>query len=187
MPVFLFYPQTPDGACLTFVSASLADDAEAVRHAAQVLADHASADEVAVWQGERLIAVHGRDSSATPPAIGHVLLVEDCFFQAETFKLAFREAGFAVACASGEADAAAQLQARTPDIALVDIDLGDGPSFAVAETLEAQKVPFLFVTGYDRAILPARWRHIGHVCKPVMGSQVVEAAKAVINPSPLAA
>ncbi|PVM83504.1 hypothetical protein DDF62_24660 [Caulobacter radicis] len=182
MAVFLFYPRLHDGACLTFVTASLADDAEALRHAALVLADHDSAETVSVWQGERPVGAVGQ-GGFTSPSRGAVLLVEDCFFQAEAFSLSLRGAGFAVTCAGDEAQALAHLRRHDPDAALVDLDLGEGPSYAVAEALEAQGAPFLFITGYDPGVLPPRWRHVDHVCKPVMGGQVVEAAERLLGPT----
>lgn len=182
MAVFLFYPRLPDGACLTFVTASLADEAAALRHAALVLEDHGSAQTVTVWQGERAVGAVGR-ADLTPPSRGPLLLVEDCVFQAETFSLALRAAGFAVTCASTTLQALAHLRRHIPAAALVDLDLGEGPSYAVAEALAAQDTPFLFVTGYDRAVLPARWRQIHHVGKPVMGGQVVEAVERLLAPT----
>lgn len=189
MAVFLFYPRLHDGACLTFVTANLPDDAAALRHAGLVLEDHGSAETVTVWQGERLVGAVGV-ADLTSPSRGSLLLVEDCFFQAETYSLALRAAGFAVSCASSEAQALAHLGRHVPAAALVDLDLGEGPSYAVAETLETLDTPFLFVTGYDRAVLPARWRHIGHVGKPATGVHLVEAVERLLartashNPAP---
>lgn len=182
MAVFLFYPRLPDGACLTFVAANLANDAAALRHAVLVLEDHGSAEAVAVWRGERRVGAARRPHPARP-ARGAILLLEDCFFQAQTFALALREAGFAVICASGEDDALAKLKPGVPDLAVVDINLGQGPSYAVAEALAARDTPFLFVTGYDRAVLPARWRGIDHVGKPATGSHVVKAVERLLEKS----
>jgi CheY-like chemotaxis protein len=51
---------------------------------------------------------------------------------------------------------------RPPEFALLDVSLIREKSFAVAERLEALKIPFAFVTGYGAdARLPAAF-----VCKP---------------------
>lgn len=45
---------------------------------------------------------------------------------------------------------------RPPDFALLDVSLNREKSFAVADRLEALKIPFAFVTGYGAdTILPA--------------------------------
>jgi DNA-binding LytR/AlgR family response regulator len=45
---------------------------------------------------------------------------------------------------------------RVPDFALLDVGLVREKSFAIAERLEALKIPFVFVTGYGADVrLPA--------------------------------
>ena len=47
------------------------------------------------------------------------------------------------------------LNAHMPDVAVLDINLGDRNSFPVADRLAAAGVPFLFATGYgEQAMLP---------------------------------
>jgi uncharacterized lipoprotein YbaY len=41
------------------------------------------------------------------------------------------------------------------DVVLVDISLGPGPSFKLAETLKDNGIPFAFATGYDQDVIPA--------------------------------
>jgi hypothetical protein len=55
--LFAFYPYRADGSATALEIHELADDAEAMRRARAVLADHRSAAEVVVWQGERRIGV----------------------------------------------------------------------------------------------------------------------------------
>jgi CheY-like chemotaxis protein len=50
--------------------------------------------------------------------------------------------------ASSVAKALEMIAERAPDFALLDVGLVREKSFAVAERLEALKVPFAFVTGY---------------------------------------
>lgn len=57
MPIYTFYPQMADGASLTFDAVELEDDAAAIGHCQLVLAEHRSAVEVVVWDGDR--RVHG--------------------------------------------------------------------------------------------------------------------------------
>jgi hypothetical protein len=62
--LFTFYPCRADGSAVAFEALELADDATALARARAVLADHASAVEVVVWQGERRVGVIVRE--ATP-------------------------------------------------------------------------------------------------------------------------
>lgn len=65
MPLFTFYPCRSDGSSPAFESVECSDEAAALRRARRVLAEHASAIEVVIWQGERCIgAVHRAASPA---------------------------------------------------------------------------------------------------------------------------
>ncbi len=57
MPIYTFYPRMVDGSALMFDAVELADDQAAIGHCRLVLAEHRSATEVVVWEGER--RVHG--------------------------------------------------------------------------------------------------------------------------------
>lgn len=66
------------------------------------------------------------------------------------------------------ADALNQLRTFTPRAAVLDFNLGDGTSEAVADRLLADGVPFVFATGYgDSVMIPARFGHVPVVRKPV--------------------
>jgi DNA-binding NtrC family response regulator len=78
--------------------------------------------------------------------------------------------GFEVATVRTAATVARALEMiaeRAPDFALLDVGLGREKSFAIAERLEALKIPFVFVTGYgatDR--FPARFANKPRLNKP---------------------
>jgi len=55
------------------------------------------------------------------------------------------------------AAALAQLDARMPDIAVLDVNLGGERVYPVAERLDAVGVGFVFITGYGKSGLDARW------------------------------
>jgi DNA-binding LytR/AlgR family response regulator len=55
---------------------------------------------------------------------------------------------------------------RLPDFALLDVGLVREKSFAIAERLEALRVPFAFVTGYGADGVPAALAHIPRLAKP---------------------
>jgi hypothetical protein len=55
MPLFTFYPCRADGSSTAFETFECQDDARALVLARRILAEHPSAVEVVVWQGERRV------------------------------------------------------------------------------------------------------------------------------------
>jgi two-component SAPR family response regulator len=53
------------------------------------------------------------------------------------------------------------------DAAILDINLGDGMVYQVAEILARRRVPFVFVTGYAADSVDSRFRDIPVLQKPV--------------------
>lgn len=184
MPTFLFYPYLADGRCLTFTVRRLPDDVEALHHAEAVLLEHASAERVAVWQGERPVGARTRQTLSAPPGEPRVLIVEDCFLQAQIFRSALQDAGYSqVECCGDSASAVAWLNDCEPTVAIVDVNLGQGLDFTVADALRRRAVPFLFVTGYDQALIPGAFGDVNYVCKPASGLRVVEAVRETLHRS----
>ena len=72
-----------------------------------------------------------------------------------------------VRTAASVAKALDLIDVRPPDFALLDVGLIREKSFAVAERLEALKIPFAFVTGYGAdARLPAAFANKPRLPKP---------------------
>jgi CheY-like chemotaxis protein len=96
------------------------------------------------------------------------LLVEDQLVIALDAEALLAECGFAgVDTAATSAEALRTLAATNPDIAVLDINLGSGTSFAVAEELERRRIPFVFATGYgDQTMIPQRLKHVPVARKP---------------------
>ena len=87
-----------------------------------------------------------------------VLIVEDDPIIALDFEDTILGFGVkTVRTAASVARALALIADRPPDFALLDVGLISEKSFAVAERLEALKIPFVFVTGYgaDTLLPPA--------------------------------
>lgn len=55
MASYIFYPYRPDGDALLFDEADLTNDNAARAHARAVLAEHASAMRVEIWNDNRLV------------------------------------------------------------------------------------------------------------------------------------
>ena len=105
-----------------------------------------------------------------------VLVVEDDFYLATDAARALRGAGAEIMgpCATEE-DARAELEERRPDAVLVDINLGPGPSFKLAETLKDRGIPFVFTTGYDAGVIPTEFAGVERLEKPFQLRQIVGA------------
>src|SRR3954453_11157705 len=104
-----------------------------------------------------------------PGLTGHrILLVEDEYFIADDMAQSFREHGIEVVGPAASVADALDLIRDTErlDGAVLDINLRGEMVFPVADALETRNVPFLFATGYDAAIVPARYRHIPRCEKP---------------------
>jgi CheY-like chemotaxis protein len=87
-----------------------------------------------------------------------VLIVEDDPIIALDFEDTILGLGVkAVRTAGNVARALDFIADRSPDFALLDVSLIREKSFAVAERLEALKIPFIFITGYgaDVGLPPA--------------------------------
>lgn len=105
-----------------------------------------------------------------------VLVVEDDIVQSDELCLCMTDAGAIVVGPCGKAgEAIALIDAEGIDIAIVDINLGDGASYEVAGHLLAAKLPFLFVTGYDCVALPEEFGHVECLDKPFSEVHLVRA------------
>jgi PAS domain S-box-containing protein len=97
-----------------------------------------------------------------------VLLVEDEALVGIMIQECLTEFGFQVigpVCTASEALGAAQ--DGHFDAAILDINLGDGLVYQVAEILSVRDVPFVFVTGYDSDSIDDRFSDIQVLQKPI--------------------
>jgi CheY-like chemotaxis protein len=97
-----------------------------------------------------------------------VLIVEDDPIIALDFEDTVLGFGVkSVRTAGSVAKALALIDQQPPDFALLDVSLISEKSFAVAERLEALKIPYAFVTGYGPdARLPAAFTNKPRLPKP---------------------
>ncbi|AWN35686.1 GAF domain-containing protein [Methylobacterium radiodurans] len=125
------------------------------------------------------------DMTGEPDLTGRrVLVVEDDFYLATDAARALRGAGAEVMgpCATEE-DARVQLDEQRPDVAVVDINLGPGPSFKLAEALKDRGIPFVFMTGYDAEVIPAEFAGVERLEKPLQLRQIVGAVAKLTIPA----
>ena len=99
---------------------------------------------------------------------GDVLIVEDDPIIALDFEDTILGFGVkSVRTAANVAKALEMIAERAPDFALLDVGLVREKSFAVAERLDALKIPFVFVTGYGAGVgLPSAFTDTPRLPKP---------------------
>lgn len=113
---------------------------------------------------------------------GHrILVVEDDYYLATDAVRALQGAGAEVIgpCPNEKA-ALGELARRHPDAAVVDINLGLGPSFKLAGTLRERGIPFVFTTGYDQEIIPEEFGDVERLEKPVQLRHMVGAVSKLL-------
>jgi DNA-binding response OmpR family regulator len=104
-----------------------------------------------------------------------VLIVEDRYLIAAEMADEVGKLGGEVIGPARDIEGASQVVASEPlDLALLDVNLDGEPVFPVAQALSAKGVPFIFLTGYDRDVLPPEWRDRPRLAKPVNGRMLRE-------------
>jgi PAS domain S-box-containing protein len=103
-----------------------------------------------------------------PPAGRRVLLVEDEALVAMMIQEFLTESGHAVIGPISRATEALQAaQESDYDSAILDINLGDGMAYPVADIVAGRGLPFIFVTGYEADTVDERFRHVPVLQKPI--------------------
>lgn len=113
---------------------------------------------------------HAAMSTSSPSSLAgaRVLLVEDQVLIAMDAEDYLRANGAVQVTIAPTSEAAMrQILAERPDIAVLDVNLGDHSSASVAEHLVSLDVPFVFATGYgDSSMVPETMRSVPVVRKP---------------------
>lgn len=109
-----------------------------------------------------------------------VLVVEDQYYLATDICEWLTEAGAEVLGPVRKVEQARDLLKREAiDLAVVDINLGTGPTYELAEELTARAVPFLFATGYDQSAIPSEFQGAPRIEKPFNERDLITAVKAL--------
>ncbi|MBL8659232.1 MAG: response regulator [Rhodospirillales bacterium] len=103
-----------------------------------------------------------------------VLIVEDEFMIAMAVEAVVTDAGGVVVDMAATLEQALQLaRSAELDAALLDINLNGKASFEVAETLAARGIPYAFVTGYGKQMVPQAYASVPLLMKPYARSELV--------------
>ena len=108
------------------------------------------------------------ESSAVTKLAGkRVLVVEDEAILAMSIEDMLSDLGCVVVGPALSLEQGQALAAYEPlDVAVLDVNMGDAPSFEIANVLRQRSVPFCFATGYGPAGLPPEYARVPVLAKP---------------------
>jgi len=96
-----------------------------------------------------------------------ILVAENDYIQCDGIVSCLAAMGATVVGPAHSLPEARQLLASNSiHFAIIDINLGDGVSFDLADALQSRSLPFIFATGYDCRNIPPELRHIKCLPKP---------------------
>jgi CheY-like chemotaxis protein len=112
-----------------------------------------------------------------------ILVVEDEYIIACELSLELEDVEATVVGPVGNlADAMALINSgESVDGAILDVNLGGQLTYPLADLLAERGVPFVFTTGYDAAMIPARFASVVRCQKPVEGRRVTQAIGEIVH------
>lgn len=103
----------------------------------------------------------------------NILVVEDEVLVAYDLADLLESFGYRIVGPSSTAETAlALIEEHSVDLAVLDFNLRDETSAAVADDLQKRGIPFVFLTGYRRDALPERFSDRPILAKPVRASML---------------
>src|SRR5690349_8168624 len=113
---------------------------------------------------------------ASPLTGVSVLVLEVNFILADEIARVLEDAGATVIGPFPKSgDAIRALAGQRPDCALLNINLGSGPSFAAADEAHRLGIPLVMTTGYEALRFPAHFANATLLRKPVQNQDMVRA------------
>lgn len=113
-----------------------------------------------------------------------ILVIEDEYFIADALRRCLAENGAEVIGPFGNLDNALKQIGRDGfELALLDINLRGFAVYPIAEALQRQKIPFIFVSGYSRTDLPERFAGVPFWEKPFEERDLVRDVKRLCKAS----
>ena len=95
-----------------------------------------------------------------------ILVVEEHYFVATELTSVLRELGADVVGPVARLPLDEKFADRQVDVALLDVELGDGPSYGLIDEMAGRGVPVALITGHGSNVLPAAYRDIPRLDKP---------------------
>ncbi|MBD8065435.1 PAS domain-containing protein [Devosia sp. PTR5] len=126
----------------------------------------------------------GKESKGGGLAHKRILVVDDDYYAAAEVVSAVTRIGAHPLDPCENAEEAHRALRHNPDAVVLDLNLGgDGPDFGLARTLRASGIPFVFLTGYDQAMLPPDLAATPCLQKPADPQAVIAALLDLLSPA----
>ncbi len=104
------------------------------------------------------------------------IIIEDQALIAMSLEAYFEDVGFAVHTLTSIAQAQAWLKDNTPELAILDFMLRDGPATELAEELHRRGIPFIVYSGYARHLgVPSQLQEVPWLEKPSRREDLLKA------------
>lgn len=122
-----------------------------------------------------------------PPPAGRldglrILLVEDEFLVSLALEEDLRSLGARLVGPCNDLiSALSAAQTERFEVAVLDVNLGGTMVYPLADDLVRRGVPFLFLSGYSAADMPARFADIPRIAKPADTTRLVAAIRALLR------
>ena len=115
-----------------------------------------------------------------------VLVLEDDRLIGKMLSDLLREAGYQVVGPAASIESARVLVAEHGiNAALLDIDLGaEGLCFGLATMLQAQRIPFAFLTAYPALLMPIEFQNSPRIEKPFSYEEVLMVVRHMLGDGP---
>ena len=111
-----------------------------------------------------------------------VLLVEDEPLLAMDVEMVLNAAGFRViGPATTTARALALVREESPDLTILDLNLGDEMAFPVLDALAKGGRVFIILSGHSHRLVPAPHRHRPYIQKPYEANALLRAVHEAMN------
>lgn len=126
-----------------------------------------------VAQDELLRVSHPEDGLLTALKGARVMVVEDEYLLADELSKTLQASGAELVgpCPDLEAGLTA-IEEKEVDVAILDIRLAGEDCFPIADELTQRDIPFVFLSGHERDVLPARYKQARHYLKPMPPSEI---------------
>ncbi len=112
-----------------------------------------------------------------------VLVVEDEYFLADDLRqILVQERAHVLGPAPTVAHGLSAIRTEAQiDCAVLDIGLGGDNVFAICAALVERKIPFVFATGFDSGRIPAEFRDVMRLEKPIEPASLIAALHTLVR------
>lgn len=142
----------------------------------------ASVLETSIPDRDTLFENGGKISAGPDFSKYRILVVEDDFLLADDVTRVLTRAGAKVLGPfPSEGAALSGLIDRPPTLAVLDVNLGHGPSFDLARGLRSRAIPFVFLTGYDDIIFPEDLADAPRLKKPADAKRLLAVISSLVG------